>query len=749
MQFLLYELAFAQGTVIYQDDFEGSVSGWSDSRTDFDPDTTTFLGPFDVNMTSTQRTFAVPAGSDSLEIEFDLLRFDSWDDFAQFGFDRFQIDVDGTQILSLPFPNPQAARSGSTGNVDWSHTPSTGTVELAYVAGQYWFDQIHRFVVTVNNPGASVTLNLRAAVSQAFNDESAGYDNFLVTAHPPPGTEITAVAESFAPIDSAAGGVTTSVLASDTYDNQPATLSDVTLSVLSSSSSNVVLNPLTGLITVNAGTAVGQYTVEYEICETPMPTNCSSVEESITVRMSSASGTFCPIGTAALPGTYHAVAATGQNNPNLAVGQPFPENTTQTNTAVTFFGPMTLDLTGNPNILAAEGDIIEVALSSHWGTAGLADIRMSADGVNYTSLGTTGNGGSEYPAWTSNVIRYDDFTVPAGGARYLQVFRQASGVRVGGVTYGSQCQPSATPPAIVATDDAETLTSLNTAQPNFLNVIDNDTFDGAAPVSFDLALSSSSTLPPELTFDTVTGEVGVVAGAPAGVYSFDYDICEAGTTNCETATVTITIEAGPILAVAETFPAISGGDGGATTSVLASDTLNSVAVAAADVTVTNGASDPELTLDPNTGLITVSPATLAGTYSVTYTICENLNPVNCDTVDETVEVVAPIADISITKTNTLGVNGNVDQATDTLISGQVTTYSLFVTNNGPDSVVGAIITDMPGAGLSCAASDSVTLSGAGVPPGSFTLSDLTGAGITLGFLADGDSTTLTYSCSVN
>jgi len=53
-----------------------------------------------------------------------------------------------------------------------------------------------------------------------------------------------------------------------------------------------------------------------------------------------------------------------------------------------------------------------------------------------------------------------------------------------------------------------------------------------------------------------------------------------------------------------------------TTSVLASDTLNGVAVDPDDITLTVLNSDPEITLDPTTGLITVAPGTPAGTYTV-------------------------------------------------------------------------------------------------------------------------------------
>jgi len=74
-----------------------------------------------------------------------------------------------------------------------------------------------------------------------------------------------------------------------------------------------------------------------------------------------------------------------------------------------------------------------------------------------------------------------------------------------------------------------------------LNVIDNDSFDGVTPSSFDLSVTNGSTLPPELVFDLATGEIDVVAGAADGIYSFDYDICDVGTTNCDTASVTITL----------------------------------------------------------------------------------------------------------------------------------------------------------------------------------------------------------------
>lgn len=155
-----------------------------------------------------------------------------------------------------------------------------------------------------------------------------------------------------------------------------------------------------------------------------------------------ANNTSCPVTTREIIGTYHAVSATSnQQNPHLAVGQPLAEGTTETgsNSATTYYGPITMDLTGDASIFVPEGDVIEIALSSAWDTSARAEILMSADGENYISLGTTGNGGSVYGAWSSNILRYDDFVVPAGGARFLQISHQNSGVRADGVIYQTQC----------------------------------------------------------------------------------------------------------------------------------------------------------------------------------------------------------------------------------------------------------------------------------------------------------------------
>lgn len=111
------------------------------------------------------------------------------------------------------------------------------------------------------------------------------------------------------------------------------------------------------------------------------------------------------------------------------------------------------------------------------------------------------------------------------------------------------------------------------------------------------------------------------------------------------------------------------------------------------------------------------------------------------------------ADLRITKTNT-PLSGPGDQAADTVVSGATTTYSLVVTNAGPNPVAAAVIADTPGAGLTCHAANVVTCSStaspSACPGGALTVADLA-AGVTLGNLpatSGGNTVTFTFDCTV-
>lgn len=107
----------------------------------------------------------------------------------------------------------------------------------------------------------------------------------------------------------------------------------------------------------------------------------------------------------------------------------------------------------------------------------------------------------------------------------------------------------------------------------------------------------------------------------------------------------------------------------------------------------------------------------------------------------------PIVDLSITKTNT-PVAGPSDQAGDTVSRGAAQTYSIVITNNGPDSVTGAIVADPVASRIGLTCTTPPTCSGAGCPAAPITLAALD-AGVALGTLPMGATVTITLSCSVN
>jgi gliding motility-associated-like protein/uncharacterized repeat protein (TIGR01451 family) len=107
--------------------------------------------------------------------------------------------------------------------------------------------------------------------------------------------------------------------------------------------------------------------------------------------------------------------------------------------------------------------------------------------------------------------------------------------------------------------------------------------------------------------------------------------------------VTVTVTAPEIEANDDDLGPVDGSMGGTLPgNVLDNDTLNGEPVEADQVTLTPINVDPDspVTLNPD-GTVTVAPNTPAGEYEVEYSICEVLNPTNCDQATVTVTVTAP------------------------------------------------------------------------------------------------------------
>ncbi|MDP3353468.1 MAG: gliding motility-associated C-terminal domain-containing protein [Flavobacteriaceae bacterium] len=118
---------------------------------------------------------------------------------------------------------------------------------------------------------------------------------------------------------------------------------------------------------------------------------------------------------------------------------------------------------------------------------------------------------------------------------------------------------------------------------------------------------------------------------------------------------TVTVLTTPIDAINDVAGPISGLAGGnAGINVLSNDTLNGSIVNPSAVTITPNTVGP-LTVNAD-GSVSVAANTPAGVYNISYTVCENNNPSNCDSAVVSVTVSAPIID-AVDNTINVGNNG--------------------------------------------------------------------------------------------
>ena len=208
---------------------------------------------------------------------------------------------------------------------------------------------------------------------------------------------------------------------------------------------------------------------------------------------------------------------------------------------------------------------------------------------------------------------------------------------------------------LVVTVGAATLTVVNDSftvpdglrTQTTISVLDNDRLNGTKPtagVGGTVTITNVTGATPVRpgtnvpTLNPNDGKVTIPANTPAGIYTITYKECEAlnPSSNCRTATAeikvgtpTITVTPDPITVtpstVTRTIPNILNNDkiGGTVTPT--------VGVGGnVTLTVTNpNTPGKKPTLDPNTGEVTIPGNTPAGTYTITYSYCEVLNPTNC------------------------------------------------------------------------------------------------------------------------
>lgn len=218
----------------------------------------------------------------------------------------------------------------------------------------------------------------------------------------------------------------------------------------------------------------------------------------------------------------------------------------------------------------------------------------------------------------------------------------------GGTTTGGNNTTTASPVAIIdAVNDSATV---NPGDP--VTILGNDQLGsvtnppvGAGGISTPTIVSS--TLPGA----TINGsnQIVVPTGTAPGTYTVDYQICAQGTTVCDSATATITVNA-VVVAQDDTMSGVSAGS--STASVLADngagiDTVNGAqAVIGSNVALSNqtGGTFPSggsaLSVNTTTGQIDIPANAVPGAYTVPYQICSTVQSSVCDSAVATVVVVA-------------------------------------------------------------------------------------------------------------
>ena len=196
------------------------------------------------------------------------------------------------------------------------------------------------------------------------------------------------------------------------------------------------------------------------------------------------------------------------------------------------------------------------------------------------------------------------------------------------------------PYAVDAVDDAGIVTRAGGTA--VANVLANDRFAGSAATLASVTLALEGTAPAGLSLNLSTGAVVAAAGTPTGVHTLGYRICEkTRVDNCDTATVTVTVNAYLIVAVNDAGRGSSKVANTPIASVLTNDTLGGAPATTSSVVLSRVSLTPassKIRLDLTDGSVDVLGKTTSGLYALVYRICERASPTNCAQATATIDL---------------------------------------------------------------------------------------------------------------
>ena len=379
------------------------------------------------------------------------------------------------------------------------------------------------------------------------------------------------------------------ILTNDSYNTQSVTTASVTISTTTVLTNVPYIAIATGEVFLPAHTPAGTYTLTYSLCAKTVPYNCSGVTTVMVIVSPS------PINLQTIDDTFSHTTTTQ----TIVLGNILTNDSynSQSVTTASVTISTTTALTNAPYIATATG---EVFLPAHT------------------------------PAGTYTLT----YSLCAKSAPY-----NCSEV----ATVTIIVNPS--PIKLQTTDD--TFSHTTTTQMIVLgNILTNDSYNTQSVTTASVTISTTTTSINVPYIAIATGEVFLPAHTLVGTYTLTYSLCaKSAPYNCsEVATVTIIVSPSPIKlqTTNDTFSHTTTTQTIVLGNVLANDSYNTQSVTTASVTISTTTA---LTNVPYiaiaTGEVFLPAHTLAGTYTLTYSLCAKTPPYNCSGVATVTIIVSP------------------------------------------------------------------------------------------------------------
>ncbi|MGV6493879.1 Ig-like domain-containing protein [Stenotrophomonas rhizophila] len=662
-------------------------------------------------------------------------------------------------------------------NVTWTCQPGTGASACAQASGTGNAINVQvnvavgdSVVLLVNGtaptstpatvPANSVSLVLPTGTT----DPTPGDNSATTPAVPVQVNALIANNDTFATaISSATGGSTPTVLANDTLNGAP--VNGATLIIaLQNAPAGFTINSA-GVITVPAGATAGATTLTYQICENASPTNCATATASLIIGPTAVNDSFNATGGAP---SFSGTVASNDNAPAgavfSAIGTP-PAGLTVSSNGSFVYAPAggivsasafqyqvclpapdgsvcataTASIVVNANALVAADDTFTTPLPA--GAGGLtpsvlandtfnggavpqAQVTMSLVGAP-TGFAITGNGAIQVPA-----------TAAAGPLALTYRFCENA--------LPANCA-TATANLVVSPDAVnDTVTTPGGGQPATGSLAGNDNIASGSAYTLGTAPTrGTAVVNPDGTF-TYTP-----TNANTGPDSFTYQVClpAPNETVCDTATVSVNVQANQIAAVNDVFATPLQPGTTTTISLLGNDTLNGAAVLPAAVTVALTGAPANYTVNA-AGQISVPAGAAAGAVSFGYQICELAASSNCATANVQLVVAPDAVDDTFAATAGIALAGSVAGNDNVPVGAQFSllavaahgtvafnadgsfSYTAQSAYTGPDTFRYQVCLPAPNAGVCDAATATINVSPGAIVAGNddFSGTPLTGAG---------------------